>query len=100
MLPGADALAERVVEVAEGNPFYAEEIVRHLEHDGGAEPEIPATVRALLAARIDALPEAEQDVLQHAAVVGRRFWPSALEPRWRQSRWRRSCARSSGGDSS
>ena len=86
MLPGADALAERVVEVAEGNPFYAEEIVRHLdEHDGGAEPEIPATVRALLAARIDALPEAEQDVLQHAAVVGRRFWPSALEPRWRQA---------------
>ena len=84
MLPGADAtVAERVVEVAEGNPFYAEEIVRHLEHGGGAEPEIPATVRALLAARIDALPEAEQDVLQHAAVVGRRFWPSALEPRWR-----------------
>ena len=58
--------------------------MRHLEHDGGAEPEIPATVRALLAARIDALPEAEQDVLQHAAVVGRRFWPSALEPTWRQ----------------
>jgi DNA-binding SARP family transcriptional activator len=85
MLPGADApLAARVVEVAEGNPFYAEEIVRHLEHDGGAEPEIPATVRALLAARIDALPDAEQDVLQHAAVVGRRFWPSALEPTRRQ----------------
>ena len=57
--------------------------MRHLEHGGGAEPEIPATVRSLLAARIDALPEAEQDVLQHAAVVGRRFWPSALEPRWR-----------------
>jgi DNA-binding SARP family transcriptional activator len=85
MLPGADALlAERVVDVAEGNPFYAEEIVRHLEGGGSDEPEIPATVRALLAARIDALPEAEQDVLQHAAVVGRRFWPSALEPRWRQ----------------
>ena len=85
--PGrADApLAERVVEVAEGNPFYAEEIVRHLEHDGGAEPEIPATVRALLAARIDALPEAEQDVLQHAAVVGRKFWPSALEPTSRRA---------------
>jgi DNA-binding SARP family transcriptional activator/tetratricopeptide (TPR) repeat protein len=85
ILPGVDApLAARVVEVAEGNPFYAEEIARHLEHGGSAEPEIPATVRALLAARIDALPEAEQDVLQHAAVVGRRFWPSALEPTWRQ----------------
>jgi tetratricopeptide (TPR) repeat protein len=85
MLPRADApLAERVVAVAEGNPFYAEEIVRHLAHEGGAGPEIPATVRALLAARIDALPEAEQDVLQHAAVVGRTFWPSALQPTWRQ----------------
>ena len=71
MLPGADAtVAERVVEVAEGNPFYAEEIVRHLEHGGGAEPEIPATVRSLLAARIDALPEAEQG--RPAARRGRR----------------------------
>jgi hypothetical protein len=83
LLPEPDAaLAERVAGVAEGNPFYAEEIVRHLEHTGGSEPAIPGTVRALLAARIDALPHDEKEALQHAAVVGRTFWASALEPTW------------------
>jgi DNA-binding SARP family transcriptional activator len=83
LLPAGDgALAERVAKVAEGNPFYAEEIVRHLEHSGGSEPAIPSTVRALLAARIDALPTDEKDALQHAAVVGRTFWAAALEPTW------------------
>ena len=41
--------------------------------------EIPTTVRALLAARIDALPAIERRVLRHASVVGRTFWPPALE---------------------
>jgi predicted ATPase len=76
------AVAGRVVAAAEGNPFFAEEIVRHLEHGGASESSIPSTVRALLAARIDALPEEEKDVLRHAAVVGRTFWPAALESTW------------------
>ena len=41
--------------------------------------EIPTTVRALLAARIDALPAIERRVLRHASVVGRTFWPPALD---------------------
>jgi hypothetical protein len=77
-----EALAERVTRVAEGNPFYAEQVVRHLEHTGASEPGIPGTVRALLAARIDALPPDEKEALQHAAVVGRRFWAASLEPSW------------------
>jgi DNA-binding SARP family transcriptional activator len=77
--------AGRVAEIAEGNPFYAEEIVRHLEETSGAAPPIPNTIRALLAARIDALPEDEKAALQHAAVVGRRFWAAALEPTWAQA---------------
>jgi predicted ATPase len=36
-------------------------------------------VRALIASRIDALPEAEKQVLQDAAVVGRTFWATTLE---------------------
>ena len=80
----------RVARKAEGNPFFAEELARHLEADG--EPrEIPNTVRALLAARIDALPADERRVLRHAAVVGRTFWAPALEP---TSARRRRCARS------
>ena len=80
LLPARDeALRRRVARKAEGNPFFAEELARHLEA-GGERREIPNTVRALLAARIDALPADERRVLRHAAVVGRTFWATALEP--------------------
>ena len=80
LLPARDeALRRRVARKAEGNPFFAEELARHLEA-GGERREIPNTVRALLAARIDALPADERRVLRHAAVVGRAFWATALEP--------------------
>jgi DNA-binding SARP family transcriptional activator len=73
LLPGRPG---EVTERAEGNPFFAEEIARHLESEPGAA--IPHTVRALLAARIDALPAAEKQVLHQAAVIGRTFWADAL----------------------
>ena len=83
LLPAApEALRERVVAHAEGNPFFAEEIAHHLLDRGvrsaGGVP-IPSTVRAVLAARLDALPAAERRALQDAAVVGRVFWASSLE---------------------
>jgi DNA-binding SARP family transcriptional activator len=81
LLPEAgERLRDRVVALAEGNPFFAEEIARHV--GAGADPaeSLPHGLRALLATRIDALPEAEKSALQHASVVGRRFWLSALEP--------------------
>ncbi|HYG71148.1 MAG TPA: hypothetical protein VEC15_02525, partial [Actinomycetota bacterium] len=78
----------RILERAEGNPFFLEEIVRHLIDDGLivreagrwraqariAEVEIPDTVQAVLAARIDILPPDDKQALQRAAVVGRVFW--------------------------
>jgi tetratricopeptide (TPR) repeat protein len=80
LLPdAAPALHERVVAVAEGNPFFAEEIAHHLRDRGRpASVPIPTTVRAVLAARLDALPAAEKRALQDAAVVGRSFWASSL----------------------
>ncbi|MEO7869986.1 MAG: adenylate/guanylate cyclase domain-containing protein [Candidatus Limnocylindria bacterium] len=86
-------LREKISGTAEGNPFFAEEIVGHLidegvlARDGGqiveANPDapvtIPDTVRALLAARVDALPGDEKRTLQDAAAVGRTFWLSSLE---------------------
>lgn len=83
LLPGAPPdVRERVVEKAEGNPFFAEEIASHLRERGvraaGAEP-LPTTVRAVLAARVDALPPDEKRALQDASVVGRSFWASSLE---------------------
>jgi predicted ATPase/DNA-binding SARP family transcriptional activator len=80
LLPQSDGKVRgRVVATAEGNPFFAEELARHLSGEHGDLAEVPNTVRAVLAARIDRLPETEKQVLQDAAVIGRVFWASALE---------------------
>jgi predicted ATPase/class 3 adenylate cyclase len=61
---------------AEGNPLFAEELVR-MALEGGTTT-IPDTVQAVLVARIDRLPPAERQALQAAAVIGRTFWPSGV----------------------
>jgi hypothetical protein len=80
-------LADRIHARAAGNPFFAEEIVQSLLESGlleGArgryrltapvrEISVPATVQAVLAARIDRLGEREKRLLQTAAVIGRDF---------------------------
>jgi len=82
----------RILERAEGNPFFLEEIIRHLiderflVHEDGRwrtaagieDVEIPDTVQGVLAARIDLLEPDAKRVLQSAAVVGRVFWPGSL----------------------
>ena len=84
---------QRVATTAEGNPFFAEEIVGHLLDEGiltrgeqGIEEArivtsvtIPDSVNALLGARVDALPPEEKRGLQDAAVIGRIFWRTALD---------------------
>src|SRR5262249_8632907 len=77
------ALKRLIIERTEGNPFFMEEIVQALVDDGAlvrdgtlrltkamAELNIPPTVQAILAARIDRLPEAEKELLQTLAVIG------------------------------
>ncbi len=67
-----------VLERAEGNPLFLEEIARTLrEHE--ALDRIPDSVQALIAARIDRLPAGEKRVLQSAALMGRVFWRGALD---------------------
>ncbi len=70
-----------------GNPFFTEEVAqtliesRHLEGERGAyrlvtpveKLEVPASVQAVLAARIDRLPEREKRLLQVASVIGKDF---------------------------
>ena len=82
----------KILERAEGNPFFLEEIIRHLidegrvVHDGGrwraaagiGEVVIPDTVQGVLASRMDLLEPTEKRALQAAAVVGRVFWPGPL----------------------
>jgi predicted ATPase len=82
------SLRDVVVERAEGNPFVVEELIATLidhgvltRRNGGwlctqipSGFEVPDTVHALVAARIDLLPHAEKEALQAAAVIGRVFW--------------------------
>jgi DNA-binding SARP family transcriptional activator len=72
----APELRHAVLERAEGNPFFLEELLASLVE--GGVPTLPDSVRALLAARIDILPPAEKSALQAAAVVGRTFWRGAV----------------------
>ncbi len=70
----------RVAETAQGNPLYAEQLVAMIS-ETGTETEatdLPPTIQALLAARLDRIDPAERDVLERAAVVGREFWPGAV----------------------
>jgi class 3 adenylate cyclase/tetratricopeptide (TPR) repeat protein len=58
---------------AEGNPLYAEEFARvHAQNPG--DETLPKSVQGLIAARLDALPREEKELLQTAAVMGRLFW--------------------------
>ncbi|MBN2389839.1 MAG: AAA family ATPase [Anaerolineae bacterium] len=82
-------LKARILNHAEGNPFYIEELIRSLLDDGvivwdkdrgrcdtacePAEIAIPNTLYGVLMARIDRLPENAKRVLQLASVIGRAF---------------------------
>lgn len=98
------ALQDLIERQAEGNPYYAEEIVQMLlddgvirrtalAADGAGTPEspgwhvdearlaaarIPGTLVGVLQARLDALAANERRALQQAAVVGPVFWDAAL----------------------
>jgi class 3 adenylate cyclase len=67
-----------LVDRADGNPFFLEEILRMLGDQGltnetREDLPLPDTVQALLAARIDLLSPAEKSTLQAAAAIGRTF---------------------------
>ena len=85
--PSLAGLATPIHERTRGNPFFTEEIAQtliesgHLQGERGAYKlvtpidriEVPATVQAILAARIDRLPEREKLLLQVASVIGKDF---------------------------
>ncbi len=87
-----DTVHRQILERAEGNPFFMEEIIRKLiderriVRDGDrwraasdiGEIVVPDTVQAVLAARIDLLDPKQKRALQSAAVVGRVFWPGPV----------------------
>ncbi|MFG2311887.1 helix-turn-helix transcriptional regulator [Streptomyces sp. NPDC048566] len=71
--PVSDRTVRRVVEGAEGNAFYAEELLAALPGDDGpGSPALPGGLADLLLIRIEQLSETAQQVLRTAAVAGRR----------------------------
>jgi class 3 adenylate cyclase len=68
----------RVREVAAGNPLFVEQLTAMLT-EGGETGRVPATMQALLAARLDGLPDDERGLLERASVVGLEFEWEALK---------------------
>ncbi|MBI3454488.1 MAG: AAA family ATPase [Candidatus Rokubacteria bacterium] len=82
--PGLEPLRGLLIRRTEGNPFFLEESVRSLAETrvlagerggyrlakGLQSIQVPATIQALLAARIDRLPPDEKRLLQAASVIG------------------------------
>ena len=82
-----NAVLQRVVAAAEGNPLFVEQLLSMLVDDGRLRREdnrwvavgdiselaLPASIQALLAARLDLLPPAERAVIETASVVGLAF---------------------------
>ena len=63
----------RIVETAEGNPLFLEQLLALALEGGLAERALPETIQALLAARLDRLGPGERAVLERGAVVGKEF---------------------------
>ena len=89
--PAPASVRELLVGRAEGNPLFLEEMLRALIEQGilvergdwmltvpEAQLAIPDTIHAVIAARVDALPPLEKQVLQAAAVQGKDFWLGAV----------------------
>jgi class 3 adenylate cyclase/tetratricopeptide (TPR) repeat protein len=84
---------------AEGNPLFAEEYIRMLRDQGllrrdgdvwrleTESVEVPPTVQGIIAARLDALPAAEKELVQDAAVLGKVFWLGAVTSVGGVERW-------------
>src|SRR5438128_4193232 len=91
--PSLDGLSELIRGRTGGNPFFIEELVQalieagSLQGEGGAyrlvaavdEAAVPASVQAVLSARIDRLSQHQKGVLQAAAVIGKEFPQPVLE---------------------
>ena len=93
--PAAEDLRRRVINRAEGNPYFAEEVVRSLitsgavlrdEATGGwrttdrlEELIIPGTIQGVIVARVDRLDDDVKQVLKVASVIGRSFLYRVLD---------------------
>jgi class 3 adenylate cyclase/tetratricopeptide (TPR) repeat protein len=84
LLLGADlapALRRRIAATAEGNPLFVEHMLALIKQNGdrsGDEIEVPGTIQALLAARLEQLSTEERMTAERASVIGKEFWRAAV----------------------
>jgi class 3 adenylate cyclase/tetratricopeptide (TPR) repeat protein len=90
--PPPEAVRRRLLETAEGNPLFVEQLVAMLldegvllARDGGwvltrelGPAVLPTSISTLLSARLERLPAAERRETEAGAVVGRVFWRGAV----------------------
>ena len=77
--PADEALRARILDAAEGNPLFVEEMVALLRESPNGTVAVPPTIQALLAARLDQLDPSERVVLERGAVEGRVFHRGAVQ---------------------
>lgn len=89
----SEDVMQRIVQAAEGNPLYAEQMLsmlidngalrleqgRWVRSDAAAEIAVPPTIQALLEARLDSLARSDRAAVEPASVIGLEFPQSALE---------------------
>lgn len=88
-----ESIRELIVDLAEGNPYFIEELVKMLIDQGvivtGDEywrieverlelVKVPSTLIGVLQARLDDLPSDERQILQEASIIGRVFWDEVI----------------------
>ena len=85
-------VARAILDPADGNPFFVEEMLSMLVEQGALErsnggwkatPEletlrVPDSIHGVIAARIDLLQPSEREALRRCSVMGRVFWPTAV----------------------
>ena len=74
----AKELRSRIAAAAAGNPLFIGEMLA-MTQEAGSEVEVPPTLKALLAARLDQLDTGERRVLERAAVEGEVFHRGAVQ---------------------
>src|SRR5262249_54023158 len=72
-------LRKQITQKGGGNPLFVEQMVALLAQKSEITGvQVPPTIQTLLAARLDALNDADRAVIERAAVVGTRFWHGAV----------------------
>ena len=81
---GQTADAIEILDKAEGNPLFLEELARSWVERAPNESEtlVPDTIQGILTARIDRLPDLHKRLLQTASVLGREFGHDLLGALW------------------